>query len=348
MSDHPAIVHRFFPESQAPHPAVAECAVVGAPDPTWVEAITAFVAFRPGASATVDELRSGAHPQRSPTEAVALSRRSSPRKGVTSMTTSTVLVDRQGPVTIISINRPERRNAVDRATADALAAAFRAFDDDPTASVAVLHGEGGVFCAGADLQAISAGAGNRAEPSGDGPMGPTRMRLSKPVIAAVSGYAVAGGMELALWADMRVVDETAVFGVFCRRWGVPLIDGGTVRLPRLIGQSHAMDLILTGRPVAADEAHRIGLANRVVPAGTALTAACELAREIGAFPQTTLRQDRASVLEQSSLDEEQAMANEFAHGQISLTADTVAGATRFAAGAGRHGSFESPEKPDNA
>lgn len=256
------------------------------------------------------------------------------------MTTDTVLVDRQGPVTVIGINRPDRRNAVDRATADALAAAFRAFEADADAAVAVLHGVGGTFCAGADLRAISAGEGNRTEASGDGPMGPTRMRLTKPVVAAVSGYAVAGGLELAIWADLRVADETAVFGVFCRRWGVPLIDGGTVRLPRLIGESHAMDLVLTGRPVAADEAHRIGLANRLVPAGTALDAACELARGIAAFPQTCLRHDRASVLEQHGLAEDRAMAGEFAHGEISLAADTVSGASRFAAGAGRHGSFD--------
>ncbi|MEW2500731.1 MULTISPECIES: crotonase/enoyl-CoA hydratase family protein [unclassified Amycolatopsis] len=252
----------------------------------------------------------------------------------------TVLVEKRGPVTIVTIDRPERRNAVDRATASALADAFRAFDADPDASVAVLQGSGGTFCAGADLKAVSEGRGNRTEPSGDGPMGPTRLRLSKPVIAAVSGHAVAGGLELAIWCDLRVADETAVFGVFCRRWGVPLIDGGTVRLPRLIGQSHALDLILTGRPVAADEALRIGLANRVVPAGQALDAAVELARSLAAFPQTCLREDRASVLEQHGATEEQALANEFGHGLVSLASDTVAGATRFTRGAGRHGSFD--------
>jgi enoyl-CoA hydratase len=255
------------------------------------------------------------------------------------MTANTVLVDHRGPVTIISLNRPEKRNAVDRDTAQRLADAFRAFDADGEADVAILRGEGESFCAGADLHAVSAGKGNRNEPDGDGPMGPTRLRLTKPVIAAVHGHAVAGGLELAIWADLRVVDETAVFGVFCRRWGVPLIDGGTVRLPRLIGHSHAMDLILTGRPVDALEALRIGLANRVVPAGQALSAAIELARHIAAFPQTCLRHDRASLLEQAHLDEEQALLNEHNHGQISLASDTVAGATRFATGAGRHGSF---------
>ena len=249
---------------------------------------------------------------------------------MTVLADQTVLVDHRGPVTTIGINRPERRNAVDRATAEALAEAFRAFDEDPSSSVAVLYGVGSTFCAGADLKAISSGAGNRAEPDGDGPMGPTRLKLTKPVIAAISGHAVAGGLELAIWADLRVVEETAVLGVFCRRWGVPLIDGGTVRLPRLIGRSHAMDLILTGREVDAAEALRIGLANRVVPDGGALEAAVELGRELAAFPQTCLREDRASVLEQDGLDEEAALANEFRHGQVSLASDTLAGATRFA------------------
>ncbi|GAA1025135.1 MULTISPECIES: crotonase/enoyl-CoA hydratase family protein [Amycolatopsis] len=251
---------------------------------------------------------------------------------------STVLVEHDGPVTTIGINRPERRNAVDRATAEALADAFREFDASD-ASVAVLYGVGGTFCAGADLKAVSEGRGNRTEPDGDGPMGPTRLRLRKPVLAAVSGHAVAGGLELAIWADLRIAEETAVFGVFCRRWGVPLIDGGTVRLPRLIGRSHAMDLVLTGRPVGAEEAHRIGLANRVVPSGQALPAAIALAREIAAFPQTCLREDRAALLEGESLTEESAWENEFRHGIQSLNADTLAGAARFAEGAGRHGSF---------
>ncbi|WP_055474588.1 crotonase/enoyl-CoA hydratase family protein [Gordonia sp. HS-NH1] len=243
----------------------------------------------------------------------------------------------EGPVRIIGIDRPDRRNAVDRVTADALADAFRRFDADDSVSVAVLYGEGGTFCAGADLKAISEGEPNRVAPDGDGPMGPTRMRLSKPVIAAVSGHAVAGGLELALWADLRVADDDAVFGVFCRRWGVPLIDGGTVRLPRLIGESRAMDLVLTGRAVPAQEALSIGLANRVVPSGTALTAAIALATEIAAFPQTCMREDRLSVLEQDGMDTDAAIANELRHGMASLAADTLAGATRFAGGAGRHG-----------
>ncbi|OZG28664.1 enoyl-CoA hydratase [Williamsia sp. 1138] len=252
-----------------------------------------------------------------------------------------VLVSHDGPITTISINRPQRRNAVDGPTAQALAQAFRDFDDDDGAAVAVLHGEGGTFCAGADLKAISAGENaNNVDPDGDGPMGPTRMRLSKPVIAAIAGHAVAGGLELALWADLRVADEDAVFGVFCRRWGVPLIDGGTVRLPRLIGTSHAMDLILTGREVRADEALRMGLVNRVAPQGDVVRSAKELAHEIAAFPQTCMRQDRLSALEQEGLDETAAMRNEFRRGMTSLSADTVAGATRFAGGAGRHGSFD--------
>ncbi|MFC9980131.1 crotonase/enoyl-CoA hydratase family protein [Gordonia sp. NPDC127522] len=249
----------------------------------------------------------------------------------------TVLERSEGPVRIIGIDRPDRRNAVDRATADALADAFRRFDADDSVSVAVLYGEGGTFCAGADLKAISDGDPNRVAPDGDGPMGPTRMTLSKPVIAAISGHAVAGGLELALWADLRVVDDDAVFGVFCRRWGVPLIDGGTVRLPRLIGESRAMDLVLTGRAVPADEALSIGLANRVVPSGTALPAAIALATEIAAFPQTCVRQDRLSVLEQDGLDTNAAIANELRHGMVSLATDTLAGASRFAGGAGRHG-----------
>jgi enoyl-CoA hydratase len=250
-----------------------------------------------------------------------------------------VRVERTGPVTTVILHRPERRNAVDGPTAAELAAAFRGFDADPDAAVGVLHGEGGVFCSGADLTAIGTERGNRVGPDGDGPMGVTRLRLSKPVIAAVAGYAVAGGLELALWCDLRVADETAVFGVFCRRWGVPLIDGGTVRLPRLIGTSRAMDMILTGRAVDAAEAGAIGLANRVVPAGQALASARELAARLAAFPQTCLRGDRASVLDQEGLDETAAMAVEFAHGRASLGSEAAAGAARFAAGAGRHGSF---------
>jgi enoyl-CoA hydratase len=256
---------------------------------------------------------------------------------VTTPNTGAVTVERAGPVTTIRLSRPHARNAVDGVTAAALADAFRAFDADPEASVAVLHGEGGTFCAGADLRAVGTPAGNRTEPDGDGPMGPTRMRLGKPVIAAIEGHAVAGGLELALWCDLRVAAETAVFGVYCRRWGVPLIDGGTVRLPRLIGTSRAMDLILTGRSVDAAEALQIGLANRVVPAGQALAEAQALAASLAAFPQTCLREDRASVLEQDGLDEAAALANEFRHGLTSLAVDALPGAARFAAGEGRHG-----------
>src|SRR5215467_4440811 len=212
-----------------------------------------------------------------------------------------VRVERSGPVTTVVIERPEVRNAVDRGTALALADAFRAFEADDSASVAVLWGAGGTFCAGADLKAFAAGNGNRVEPDGDGPMGPTRMALSKPVIAAVAGHAVAGGLELACWCDLRVAEEDAVFGVFCRRWGVPLIDGGTIRLPRLIGMSRALDMILTGRAVAGPEAYAIGLANRLVPPGDSLAAARELAAEIARFPQATMRGDRASAYAQQGL-----------------------------------------------
>ena len=261
------------------------------------------------------------------------------------MTEQAVRVERSGPVSTVFLHRPARRNAVDGPTAAELAAAFRAFDADPDSAVAVLHGEGGVFCSGADLTAIGTERGNRVAPDGDGPMGVSRLRLSKPVIAAVSGYAVAGGLELALWCDLRVADETATFGVFCRRWGVPLIDGGTVRLPRLIGTSRAMDMILTGRAVDAQEAAAIGLANRVVPAGQALAAAQELAAELAAFPQVCLRSDRASVLDQEGLDETAALASEFAHGRAALATETASGAARFAAGAGRHGSFGPGRSP---
>jgi enoyl-CoA hydratase len=256
------------------------------------------------------------------------------------MADQAVRVEQSGPVTTVFLHRPGSRNAVDGPTAAALAAAFRAFDADPDAAVAVLHGEGGVFCSGADLKAMGTERGNRVAADGDGPMGVSRLRLSKPVIAAVSGYAVAGGLELALWCDLRVADETAVFGVFCRRWGVPLIDGGTVRLPRLIGTSRAMDMILTGRAVSAPEAAAIGLANRVVPAGQALAAAQELAGSLAAFPQACLRSDRASVLDADGLVEEAALAAEFAHGRAALASgQATAGAARFASGTGRHGSF---------
>jgi enoyl-CoA hydratase len=253
------------------------------------------------------------------------------------VTEQAVRVERSGPVTTVLLHRPARRNAVDGPAAAALAAAFRAFDADPDAAVAVLHGQGGVFCSGADLTALGTERGNRAAPDGDAPMGVSRLRLSKPVIAAVSGYAVAGGLELALWCDLRVADETAVFGVFCRRWGVPLIDGGTVRLPRLIGTSRAMDLVLTGRPVGAAEALAIGLVNRVVPPGTSHAAAVSLAQELAALPQTCLRQDRLSLLDQEGLAEDAALANELAHGMVSL-ADAAAGLEQFRSGAGRHGS----------
>lgn len=255
--------------------------------------------------------------------------------------TRNVLVERDGEVTTVTIDRPAARNAVDGPTAAELAEAFREFDADPGAAVAVLTGSGGAFCAGADLKAIGTDRMNRTHPDGDGPMGPTRMRLGKPVIAAVHGPAVAGGLELALWCDLRVVDATAVFGVFCRRWGVPLIDGGTVRLPRLIGQSRAMDLILTGRPVEAAEAAEIGLANRLVPAGEAVSSAQELARQIAAFPQACMRGDRLSALEQWGMSEEDALAAEFraAMGAGVLAAEAVDGAARFAGGEGRHGSF---------
>jgi enoyl-CoA hydratase len=252
-----------------------------------------------------------------------------------------VRVERNGPVTTVILSRPEARNAVDRPTAEALAAAFRAFDADAGGAVAVLWGEGGHFCAGADLKAMRTARANRIDLDGDGPMGPTRMQLSKPVIAAVSGYAVAGGLELALWCDLRVVEEDAQFGVFCRRWGVPLIDGGTVRLPRLIGSSRALDLILTGRPVHAGEAERIGLANRVVPSGRARAEAEALAAQLAAFPQTCLRQDRLSVLEQSGLSESDALKSELAHGLTSLASPEIAGGVaRFQSGAGRHGAFQ--------
>jgi enoyl-CoA hydratase len=249
----------------------------------------------------------------------------------------TVRIERAGPVTTVLIDRPAVRNAVDRATAERLAGAFREFDADPAAAVAVLAGAGGTFCAGADLTAVAAGDGNRVQPDGDGPMGPTRLRLGKPVIAAVEGHAVAGGLELALWCDLRVAAEDAVFGVFCRRWGVPLIDGGTVRLPRLVGLGRALDLILTGRPVPAAEAHAIGLADRLVPTGTARAAAEELAAELARLPQDCLRHDRLATYEGLDLPTGAALAAEFRHGQASLAAGAQAGAARFAAGAGRHG-----------
>lgn len=255
---------------------------------------------------------------------------------------SKVLVDTAERVTTVTINRPEVRNAVDGETAGLLAEAFRQFEADPESDVAVLTGTGGYFCAGADLKAVSRGEGsNRMSPEGDGPMGPSRMLLSKPVIAAVSGPAVAGGLELALWCDLRVADASAVFGVYCRRWGVPLIDGGTIRLPRLVGHSRAMDMILTGRAVGAEEALEMGLANRLVGEGEALSAAQTLAKEISAFPQLCMRSDRLSAYQQWGMDQAEALAVEFEGGlKVVQSGETVAGATRFAEGAGRHGSFD--------
>ena len=245
------------------------------------------------------------------------------------MPSMAVRVEKRGPVTTVILSRPEVKNAVDRPTAEALAAAFRAFEADEQASVAVLWGEGGTFCAGADLKAIAGGDPNRIAPDGDGPMGPTRMLLQKPVIAAIAGHAVAGGLELALWCDLRVVEETATLGVFCRRWGVPLIDGGTIRLPRLIGLSRAMDLMLTGRAVDATEALAIGLANRVVPAGSAREAAEQLAAELSALPQVCMRGDRLSAHEQYALPMEAALENELRHGMRALASGAVEGAKRF-------------------
>lgn len=248
-----------------------------------------------------------------------------------------VLIQKSGPVTTVIINRPAVRNAVDRPTAEALAGAFRDFESDGGAAVAVLWGAGGTFCAGADLTAFAQGRGNRLESEGDGPMGPSRMQLSKPVIAAVSGYAVAGGLELAAWCDLRVVESDATFGVFCRRWGVPLIDGGTIRLPRIVGMGVAMDLILTGRPVAADEALRIGLANRIVQPGSARQAAEALALEIADLPQDCMRNDRASAYESWGRPLSQALETEWRFGIESMNSGALEGAARFAAGAGRHG-----------
>jgi enoyl-CoA hydratase len=255
-----------------------------------------------------------------------------------------ILIRRHGPVTVVSINRREARNAVDRATAQQLADAFRAFDADPHASVAVLHGEHGSFCAGADLKALNEPERrNRLEALGDGPMGPSRMLLGKPVIAAIEGHAVAGGLELALWCDLRVAAKSAVLGVFCRRFGVPLIDGGTVRLPRLIGMSRALDLILTGRPVESEEALAMGLVNRVVDDGRALESALALAQQLAELPQTCLRNDRMSTYEQGGLSLADAMAREFTWGQATLASGEASrGAEVFAGGAGRAGKKIAP------
>ncbi|MBZ0272217.1 crotonase/enoyl-CoA hydratase family protein [bacterium] len=255
--------------------------------------------------------------------------------------TSSVRVERDGPVYTVIIDRADRRNAVDGPTARELTLAFRAFEADDAARVAVLYGEGGNFCAGADLKAMGSDTGNVADIEGDGPLGPTRLVLGKPVIAAVAGFAVAGGLELALWCDLRVAEESAVFGVFCRRWGVPLIDGGTVRLPRLIGHSRAMDMILPGRGVPAREALAFGLANRVVADGTARAEAENLARRIAAFPQTCMRGDRMSAIEQWDLPFDRATKNEFRHGAESLATDEIGqGLDAFRAGRGRGGAFE--------
>jgi enoyl-CoA hydratase/carnithine racemase len=253
---------------------------------------------------------------------------------------STVLADRDQDVLVVTINRPEVRNAVDIATSEALLAAFQEYERDERASVAVLTGAGGTFCAGADLKAIAAGQRRRLLEDGPGPLGPTRLLLGKPVLAAVEGHAVAGGLELALWCDLRVAAVDAVFGVFCRRFGVPLLDLGTVRLPRLIGHSHAMDLILTGRAVQGEEAFRMGLANRLVPHGQALEAAVTLAHELARFPQRCLRSDRLSAYEQWSLSYEDGWRNELRRGRdVIKSGETAAGAESFARGKGRHGAF---------
>lgn len=253
---------------------------------------------------------------------------------------ATVTVVDEGPVRVVTIDRPDRRNAVDRETADRLEEAFAAFDADDAVSVAVLTGAGGTFCAGADLKAIGEGGGNRVTEDGPGPMGPTRLLLGKPVIAAVEGFAVAGGLELALWCDLRVAADDAIFGVYCRRWGVPLVDGGTIRLPRLVGQSHANDLILTGRGVWGQEALSMGLANRLTARGGALEAAVALGTEIAAFPQVCLRNDRLSSYEQWGMDLGAALMNEYRKGTATIASgETAEGAGRFAAGEGRHGAF---------
>ncbi len=250
-----------------------------------------------------------------------------------------VHVERDGAVTMVTVDRPEVRNAVDRETAAELVRAFRAFDADDAQSVAVLTGAGGTFCAGADLKAFGTSRANAVTDDGEGPMGPTRMRLTKPVIAAVEGHAVAGGLELAIWCDLRVASRAAVFGVYCRRWGVPLIDGGTVRLPRLIGHSHALDLILTGRGVSGEEAARMGLVNRLTEPGRALAVATELAHLLAGLPQTCMREDRSSSYEQWDLPIDDAIRNELQHGRRSLASPELeANVGRFVEGAGRHGS----------
>jgi enoyl-CoA hydratase len=253
----------------------------------------------------------------------------------------TVRYETDGPTAVVTIERPQVRNAVDGPTAEALADAFRRFDADGDRAVAVLTGAGGCFCAGADLKGVAEGRGNRVAPDGDGPMGPTRMLLSKPVIAAVEGYAVAGGLELALWCDLRVAARDAVFGVFCRRWGVPLLDGGTIRLTRMLGHSHALDLILTGRGVSGDEARAMGLANRLVEPGGALAEALVMARQLAKFPQRCLRSDRLSSYRQWNLSLGEALLEETRLGvEVIRSGETEAGARAFAEGAGRHGAFD--------
>jgi enoyl-CoA hydratase len=261
--------------------------------------------------------------------------------------TMSVHYEIDAPIVVVTIDRPDVANAIDRPTADALADAFRRFDADDALSVAVLTGANGKFCAGADLKAMREDAArvSRVTPDGDGPVGPTRMLLSKPVIAAIEGHAVAGGLELAAWCDLRVAAEDAVFGVYCRRWGVPLIDGGTIRLPRLIGHSHALDMILTGRPVSGDEALRMGLANRLVPKGTALAGARALATDIARFPQRCMRSDRRSSYDQWGLTLDEALRVETRLGlEVIKSGETLAGAQRFAAGAGRHGVFDGQKR----
>ncbi|MBI2421492.1 MAG: crotonase/enoyl-CoA hydratase family protein [Candidatus Hydrogenedentes bacterium] len=254
-----------------------------------------------------------------------------------------VSIEKKDPVWTVILDRPEVRNAVDRPTAEALADAFRAFEEDGTARVAVFHGAHGQFCAGADLKAFARAEANRLEVDGDGPMGPSRMLLNKPVIASIAGNAVAGGLELALWCDLRVMEEDAILGVYCRRWGVPLIDGGTVRLPRIVGLGRALDLILTGRPVHAEEALQMGLANRIAPKGEARAVAEALALDIARFPQVCMRNDRRSVYEQWDLSQQEALVNEFRLGLNSLNAGALEGAQRFAAGEGRHGAKASSQ-----
>ncbi len=276
-------------------------------------------------------------------------RRDDPAMGMAMTDGPTVSYDSDGAIVVVTIERPAARNAVNRATSQALAAAFRRFDADPAVSVAILTGRGGAFCAGYDLKETAAGRRGHRSETGDAPMGPTRLQLSKPVIAAVEGPAVAGGLELALWCDLRVAAHDAIFGVYCRRFGVPLMDLGTIRLPRLIGHSRAMDLILTGRGISGEEAERIGLVNRVVEPGHALVAAKQLAQELARLPQAALRGDRLSAIEQWGLDWQEATLNEFRRGIATVnTGETETGARRFAAGLGRHGAAVDPAQPGGA